>query len=69
MGGMYTTSQKAEEAVVHARQAMSDFLGCEPVKVVFGASMTALTYHLSHSLGRERLKVGDNIVLDLKFPM
>ncbi|MDA0313419.1 MAG: cysteine desulfurase-like protein [Gemmatimonadetes bacterium] len=48
----YPSSAEVDATVAGARSAMGDFLGCGADDVVFGANMTALTYHLSRTLGR-----------------
>jgi cysteine desulfurase family protein (TIGR01976 family) len=61
-GGAYATSRHTDAMIAGARSAMSDFLGCDPDEVVFGANMTSLTFAISRSIGRE-LGPGDEIVL------
>jgi cysteine desulfurase family protein (TIGR01976 family) len=61
-GGAYSTSRATDKMITDARLAMSDFLGCDPDEVVFGANMTSLTFAISRSIGRE-LGPGDEIVL------
>jgi cysteine desulfurase family protein (TIGR01976 family) len=61
-GGAYDTSRRTDAMLAEARSAMADFLGCDSDEVVFGANMTALTYALSRSLGRE-LGPGNEILL------
>ncbi len=63
-GGAYATSRNTDVVLANARSAMADFLNCDPREVVFGANMTALTYAISRSIGRE-LKPGDEILLTL----
>ncbi|TCK22580.1 cysteine desulfurase-like protein [Pseudonocardia endophytica] len=49
--GSITLGEKASDAiVVAARAAMADFLGADPRGVVFGRSMTALTFDLARTL-------------------
>jgi cysteine desulfurase family protein (TIGR01976 family) len=60
--GAFLTSQRVDQIIAAAHQAMADFLGCDADEVVFGPNMTSLTFALSRSLGRE-LKPGDEIVL------
>lgn len=45
-----TTGRRADDIVVAAREAMSDLLGTGPDSVIFGRSMTALTYDLARTL-------------------
>ncbi len=63
-GGAYQTSRNTERMIAEARSAMGDFLNCDADEIVFGPSMTTLTYAMSLSLGRE-LGPGDEIVLTL----
>ena len=61
--GLTTVAERrAEEIVVGARQAMADLLGCSPDGVIFGRSMTALTYEMSRTLSRQ-WAAGDEIVV------
>ncbi len=63
-GGAYQTSRNTERMIAEARSAMGDFLNCDADEIVFGPSMTTLTYAMSLALGRE-LGPGDEIVLTL----
>ena len=58
----YPASAETDAAVEGAREAMADLLGCGPGDVVFGPNMTALTYHLSRTLGYT-FAPGDEIVV------
>jgi cysteine desulfurase family protein (TIGR01976 family) len=60
--GAYCTSRHTDAMIAGARSAMADFLGCDPDEVVFGPNMTALTFAISRSIGRE-FGPGDEIVL------
>ncbi|MBX9694186.1 MAG: cysteine desulfurase-like protein [Cyanobacteria bacterium] len=60
-GGRFATSAATDEIVQQGRVAMSDFLGCSPAEIMFGANMTSLTFALSRSIGRE-IREGDEIV-------
>jgi len=51
-GTVTAAERRADEAVLAARAAMSDLLGCEPDGVVFGRSMTQLTYDIARTLAR-----------------
>ena len=51
--GAFVTSRRTDEVIAYARQAAADLLGAAPEEVIFGNNMTSLTFHLSHSLGRE----------------
>jgi cysteine desulfurase family protein (TIGR01976 family) len=61
-GGAYATSRRTDAVIVEARAAMADFLHCAADEVVFGQNMTALTYMMSRSIGRE-LQPGDEILV------
>ena len=51
--GVVTAAERnAEEAVVDGRRAMADLLGADPAGIVFGRSMTQLTYDLSRALAK-----------------
>jgi cysteine desulfurase family protein (TIGR01976 family) len=63
-GGAYQTSRNTERMIMEARSAMGDFLNCDADEIVFGPSMTTLTYAMSFALGRE-LGPGDEIVVTL----
>lgn len=52
----------ADEIVVGCRSALADLLGADPSGVVFGRSMTALTYDLSRALART-WRPGDEVVV------
>jgi cysteine desulfurase family protein (TIGR01976 family) len=61
--GRLTSAERRAERVVHeARTAMGDLLGCDPRGVVFGRSMTALTYHLAGTLAAT-WGAGDEVVV------
>jgi cysteine desulfurase family protein (TIGR01976 family) len=62
-GGYFRTSQLADDVVTSARLAMADFLNAaSPDEIVFGQNMTAITFHISRSIGR-LLEPGDEIVV------
>lgn len=60
--GAFLTSQRTDQVIANAHQAMADLLGCDADEVVFGANMTSLTFSLARSIGRE-IQPGDEIVL------
>ncbi len=60
--GAYATSHRTDIVISQARAAMADFLGCDHDEIVFGPNMTALTFAISRSIGRE-LGPGDEILL------
>ena len=53
--------QRAECAVTCARQAMADLLGADAAGIVFGRSMTALTFDFARTLS-QGWRPGDEIV-------
>ena len=61
-GSVTRAEQRAERIVVEARAAVADLLGCTPSGVVFGRSMTALTFDLSRALARTWAP-GDEVVV------
>jgi len=62
-GGFFENSRNAEAIHARAHDAMADFVNARsPSEIVVGPSMTALTLHLSRSLGR-RFAPGDEIVV------
>lgn len=61
-GTVTRAEQRAEEAVRGARSAVADLLGADPGGVVFGRSMTQLTYDLSRALART-WRAGDEVVV------
>ena len=61
--GTTTPAERRAEHVVHeARAAMGDLLGSDPKGIVFGRSMTALTYEFSRTLSRS-WRSGDEVVV------
>jgi cysteine desulfurase family protein (TIGR01976 family) len=61
-GTVTDAERRAESAVVHARSAIADLLGAAPGGVVFGRSMTQLTYDVSRALAKE-WRPGDEVVV------
>jgi cysteine desulfurase family protein (TIGR01976 family) len=61
-GSVTAAEQRAEQAVTGARQALGDLLGADPRGVVFGRSMTQLTYDLSRTLAKT-WRPGDEVVV------
>ncbi len=51
-GAVTDAARNAEAIVTGARAAVADLLGAEPAGVVFGRSMTQLTYDLARTLAR-----------------
>jgi cysteine desulfurase family protein (TIGR01976 family) len=61
--GRFEFSRRSDRTVAAAREAMADFLHARrPEEIVFGPSMTALTFNLSRAIGRI-LAEGDEIVV------
>ena len=61
--GLVTVAERnAEKVVQDARQAIADLLNAEPPGIVFGRSMTQLTYDFSRTLAKE-WQPGDEIVV------
>ncbi len=52
----------AERAVTECRSALADFLGTEPESVVFGRSMTGLTFEVARALSAD-WREGDEVIL------
>ena len=61
-GSVTVSEQRAEDVVVRARQAVGDLLACDPTGVVFGRSMTQVTYDVARALAR-RWGPGDEVVV------
>lgn len=63
VGGAFATSRRTDETIRDAREAVADLLGAaEPETILFGSSMTALTFHLARSFG-ETCRPGDEIIV------
>jgi cysteine desulfurase family protein (TIGR01976 family) len=61
--GAFVTSQRTDDLIAEAHQAMADFLNApSPEEVVFGPNMTTLTFAISRAIGRE-LQPGDEIIV------
>jgi len=61
--GQVTDAARLADAVVHeSRIAMGDLLGCEPDGVVFGRSMTQVTYDMARTLAKT-WRPGDEVVV------
>ena len=54
--------RRADEIVVAAREAMADLLGTDPRGIVFGRSMTQLTYDFSRTLAKTWAP-GDEVIV------
>jgi cysteine desulfurase family protein (TIGR01976 family) len=61
-GTVTRAEQRAERVVQEARAAMGDLLGADPRGIVFGRSMTALTYDMARTLSATWVE-GDEVVV------
>ena len=63
IGGAFGTSRRTNEIMDQARTSVAALIGApEPENIVFGQSMTALTFLIARSIGDE-CKAGDEIVV------
>jgi cysteine desulfurase family protein (TIGR01976 family) len=61
-GHVTAAEKRADKITLDARQAMADLLGADPGGVVFGRSMTQLTYDFSRTLAKT-WRPGDEVVV------
>ncbi len=61
-GSVTAAEKRADEIVVRCREAVADLLGADPRGIVFGRSMTQLTYDLSRALAKTWAP-GDEVVV------
>jgi len=61
-GRLTPAERRADDIVLDARQAMADLLGVDPGGVVFGRSMTQLTYDFARTLAKN-WGPGDEVVV------
>ena len=61
-GQVTAAERRADDVVLGARRAVGDLLGADPRGVVFGRSMTALTFDLARTLART-WSAGDEVVV------
>ena len=61
-GDFTVADRRTTEIVRQARLAMADLLGGDPAGVIFGRSMTQLTFDFAHTLAKS-WKAGDEIVV------
>jgi cysteine desulfurase family protein (TIGR01976 family) len=54
--------RNAERAVTEGRAALADLLGADPAGIIFGRSMTELTFHLSRAIAKD-WRPGEEIVV------
>ncbi len=61
--GSVTAAEQLSEGIVHeSRQALADLLGADPVGIVFGRSMTELTFSMARTLAKTWAP-GDEVVV------
>ncbi|HWE57495.1 MAG TPA: cysteine desulfurase-like protein [Acidimicrobiales bacterium] len=56
------SGRRADNIVIAARRAVADLVGGEPAGIVFGRSMTALTYDMARTLAKE-WRPGDEVIV------
>jgi cysteine desulfurase family protein (TIGR01976 family) len=61
-GSLTQAARRADLIVLDARAAMADLLGMQPAGIVFGRSMTQLTYDFSRTLAKQWVP-GDEILV------
>lgn len=61
-GHVTSAERNAEDTVVQCRRALGDLLNADPDEVIFGRSMTALTFDMSRTLSAQ-WRPGDEIVV------
>jgi cysteine desulfurase family protein (TIGR01976 family) len=61
-GYVTAAEQRADAVVTQARRAVADLLGCDAGGVVFGRSMTTLTYDIARALAKS-WQPGDEVVV------
>src|SRR5262245_21224661 len=62
-GGLFATSRASDQMLAEAHRGLADFVGADdPATVVFGQTMTSLTFALSRALART-WKSSDEIVV------
>lgn len=61
-GSVTAAERRADRIVADARQAAADLLGAQPGGIVFGRSMTQLTYDFSRTLAKT-WQAGDEVVV------
>jgi len=61
-GTVTSAERRAEQVVTDARQAMADLVNGDPGGIVFGRSMTALTYDLSRAMAKA-WRPGDEVIV------
>ncbi len=61
-GAVTAAEQRADAVVADARRAVADLLATDPRGVVFGRSMTALTFELARTLAKQ-WRPGDDVIV------
>jgi cysteine desulfurase family protein (TIGR01976 family) len=61
-GQVTAAERRADGLVIQARQAMADLVGADPGGIVFGRSMTQLTYDFSRAVAKD-WQPGDEVVV------
>ena len=61
----YPSSEETDAIIDSARNVLAEFLNASPAEIVFGANMTALTFHLSRALGRGYERNDEIVVTEL----
>jgi cysteine desulfurase family protein (TIGR01976 family) len=61
-GSLTAAERRADEIVIASRDAMADLLGTDPLGIVFGRSMTQLTYDFSRTLAKTWAP-GDEVIV------
>lgn len=61
-GSVTEAERRADRTVLEARRAVADLLGCRAQGVVFGRSMTAVTYDMARTLSRG-WRPGDEVIV------
>jgi cysteine desulfurase family protein (TIGR01976 family) len=61
-GAVTQAERNSDAAVLEARAAVGDLLGADPAAVVFGRSMTALTFEMARTLAKDWAP-GDEVVV------
>ena len=61
-GRLTPAERRADDTVIAARQAMADLLGAHPGGIVFGRSMTQITFDIAHTLAQD-WSPGDEVVV------
>jgi cysteine desulfurase family protein (TIGR01976 family) len=61
-GGAFPASKRADEVTAESRAAAAALVGAEPDGVIFGPSMTALTYRIAAALAKD-WRPGDEVVV------